>query len=163
MAGLTGQQVAVEGCQFRVGAVGCQQGHALVAAGLDQAGHQQAVQQPLGFLAPHQAGQAGAVGGGGQGPQRNLAADQQALHQLEMLQLFAGQGAEHGGQLAIGGVAKHQLQSGTGRLALAVGVVDQHGVGVGQGLLQPGGPRGGRQPLDPFRRGPAPAHDEARR
>ena len=71
MAGLAGQQVAVELPQLRIGAVGRQQGHALVAAGLNQAGHQEAIELALRVLAAHQGHQAGAVGRRWQGLKGN--------------------------------------------------------------------------------------------
>ena len=68
-----------------------------------------------------------------------------------MLQFFAGQGAELRAQGLIGGIAEHQLQGDARRLAFAMGVVNQHQISAGHGLLEPGLGAGGRQPLHPSR------------
>ena len=149
VARLTGQQIAVESPQAGVGAVVGQQGQTLMAAGLYQARHQEAIQHPLGLLAAHLPGQTGAIGRRRQGPHGDATPLQQRQHQLEVFQLLSRQGAEHRGQLAIARIAEHQLQRRPSRLALAVGMVEQQQLRMGEGLLQPGATGGGRQPLDP--------------
>ncbi len=131
--------------------MGRQQGHALMAAGLDQAGHQKRIQHPLGLALAHCRREGGAIARRRQGPQGDATALQQLQHLLEVLQFLAGQGAEHLPQLPIAGIAEHQLQGHTGGLALAVGVVDQHQIRMGDCLGQPGGTAGGSQPLHPGR------------
>ena len=149
MARLAGQQVAIELPQLRIRAVGRQQGHAFVAAGLDQARHQEAVEHAVGLRSPHQGGEGRAIGGSGQGPQGNAAPGQQGLNPLEVLQLLPGQRAEHRRQLPITGVAEHQLQGHAGGLPLAMGMIQQHQIGMGESLRQPGGVAGTGQPAHP--------------
>ncbi len=149
MPGLAGQQIAIELPHLQIGRMRGQQSHALVAAGLDQTSHQKRIQHALGLLTPHGLAQLTAIGRSGQGTQNDAAALQQGQDALEMLQLFPRQRAEQRRELLIAWIAEHQLQGRTRRLALAVGVIDQHQIGTGQGLLQPGRGAGGGQPADP--------------
>ena len=149
VTGFARQQLGVEILQLRIGAVGGQQRHALMAAGLDQAGHQIAVQHPARFIAPHRPAEAGAVAGRRQRSDGNASLRQQGQHLLEMLELLPCQRAEPLAQAWLGRVAEHQLQGCTGRLAFAVGVVDQDQVGLLDRRLQPLAAGGSRQPFHP--------------
>jgi hypothetical protein len=151
VAGLTGEQLPIERPELRIGAVGCQQGHALVAAGLDQSRHEKGIEHPLWFGPARLGAQGGAVARRRQRPQGDGATLQELQHLLEMLQLFPGQWTEHLPELAIAGIAKHQLQGDASSFALAVGVIDQDQMGMGDRLLHPGGAAGGHQPFHPDR------------
>ena len=74
VARFAGEQIAVEGLQLRIGAVLGQQCHALMAAGLNQARHQEAVELAQRLLAANLPGQPRAIGRSRQGPQGDAAA-----------------------------------------------------------------------------------------
>ena len=84
MARFAGQELAI-------GAMGRQPGHALMAAGQDQAGHQKRIQHALGLALAHYRREGGAIAQRRQGPQSDAPALQQLKYQLEVLQFLASQ------------------------------------------------------------------------
>ena len=153
MARFAGQQLAIQRPQLGIGAMGRQQGHALMAAGLNQASHQKRIEHALGVALAHLGREGRAVGRCRQGAQGCAAPLQQLQHLLEVLQLLPCQRAKGGRQANLAWITEHQLQGYAGGLALAVGVVNQQQLWLGNRLLQPGGAGGGRQPLHPGHQG----------
>src|SRR5688572_25552079 len=137
-----GAEIGVERAQGGVGPDLGQEPQPFVAAGLDQGAAEHGVDRPLG---PGE--QRGRVAGAGLVAEGDAAAADLGQDLLEMDQLLAGQAAHPLGQARPIGELPHVANGRVGRLLLAVGVVDQHRLGIGDGRRRPsGGARRERNP-----------------
>ena len=63
---------------------------------------------------------------------------QPAVHLLEVFQFLFGDRRQHLHQCLGGGIAEHQVEGGAGGFALAMGMIQQDGIQVREGLVDPG-------------------------
>ena len=146
MPGLGFQQAVVELRQLVIQAR-CQGGEALAGAGFDDGADDQYIHQAAGVILAHRFAQAGGVAGRSQVGIGHAPLYHDRQHLLEVPQLFAGQAGHFVQQVGVVHIPVHQAQGGGGCFLFAVGVVNQHQVLVGQGVLNPLGRRSAGQEI----------------
>lgn len=141
MPGFTLEQAGVKVGQFRIAAgdVFAEQTKSLATPRLNQRCNQQTIHGTLGFAGTHQGIETSTVGTGSKPSKGDSPAFQQGQDQFKMLQFFGDDRGHLATKLTILRIGVHQVHRGRGRLALTMGVIDQHLVEVLIHLDEPAG------------------------
>jgi hypothetical protein len=114
-----------------------EEAHAFVAAGFDEGGDEEGVEEAIGFVFADVLVKFCAVGWGREGLEGDVAGFEELVDLFEVGEFFLGDGCEGADEAVVGGVAEHEVEGDACGFAFAVGVVEEDGGQVREGLINP--------------------------